>query len=305
MNLKNTFSLRPWIMAARLKTLPLAASNIILGSFLAYFEGTWSLFVLFDGLLTALLLQIISNFANDYGDFVSGADKNRNSTLERALQSGKISRKQMKSAIIVMSVLALISGIMLIASGAKSHGMSGMLGFLGLGILSILAAITYTVGKKPYGYIGLGDIAVFLFFGIVGVSGIFILHTHQWQWSVLLPAASLGLLSAGVLNINNIRDIDSDKQSGKNTLVVRLGIKNAKIYHTWLIIVAVGLGVTSTLINYHSVLQLIYLLTFPFFYRNIHHVHISEYPAMFDKELRNLSLTTFFYSFMLGIGFIL
>jgi 1,4-dihydroxy-2-naphthoate polyprenyltransferase len=292
-------------MAARLKTLPLAASNIILGSFLAYFEGTWSLFILVFGLLTALLLQIISNFANDYGDFVSGADKNRNSTFERALQSGKITRPQMKKAIIFTSILALISGIMLIVVGAKSLGISGMLGFLGLGILSILAAITYTVGKKPYGYVGLGDIAVFLFFGIVGVSGIYILHTHQWQWNVLIPAASLGLLSSGVLNINNIRDIDSDKQSGKNTLVVRLGLKNAKIYHTWLIIFAIALGITSTILNYHGIAQLIYLVTVPFFYRNIHRVMVSDYPAMFDKELRNLSLTTFVYSFTLGIGFIL
>jgi 1,4-dihydroxy-2-naphthoate octaprenyltransferase len=292
-------------MAARLKTLPLAGSNIILGSFLAYFEGTWSLFILVFGLLTALLLQIISNFANDYGDFVSGADKNRNSTFERALQSGKITRPQMKKAIIFTSLLALISGILLIVVGAKSLGISGMLGFLGLGIISILAAITYTVGKKPYGYIGLGDIAVFLFFGIVGVSGIYILHTHQWQWNVLIPAASLGLLSSGVLNINNIRDIDSDKLSGKNTLVVRLGLKNAKIYHTWLIIFAIALGITSTILNYHGFSQLIYLVTVPFFYRNVHRVMVSDYPAMFDKELRNLSLTTFVYSFTLGIGLIL
>lgn len=292
-------------MAARLRTLPLAASNIILGSFLAYFEGTWSLFIFLIGLLTALLLQILSNFANDYGDFVSGADENRSSTLERALQSGQITRQQMKSVIIVTSFLTLISGISLIGIGAKSLGVSGMLGFLGLGILSILAAITYTVGKKPYGYVGLGDIAVFLFFGIVGVSGIYILHTHQWQWSVLVPAASLGLLSAGVLNINNIRDIESDRQSGKNTLVVRLGLKNAKIYHTWLILIAIGLGITSTLMNYHGVLQLLYLFTIPFFFRNIYQVKISEYPAMFDKELKNLSITTFFYSFTLGIGFIL
>ena len=303
--MKQPFSLKPWIMAARLKTLPLAASNIILGSFLAYFEGTWSLFILLMGLLTALLLQIISNFANDYGDFVSGADENRISTLERALQSGKITRKQMKLVIILTSMLTLFSGILLVAVGAQTFGLSGILGFIGLGILSILAAITYTVGKKPYGYVGLGDIAVFLFFGIIGVSGIYILHTHQWQWNVLLPAASLGLLSAGVLNINNIRDIESDRQSGKNTLVVRLGLKNAKIYHTWLIIVALGLGVISTLINYHGPLQLVYLLTIPFFYRNIHQVKISVFPGMLDKELRNLSLTTFVYSFALGIGFIL
>lgn len=292
-------------MAARLRTLPLAASNIILGSFLAYFEGTWSLFIFLMGLLTALLLQILSNFANDYGDFVSGVDENRSSTLERALQSGQITRQQMKSVIIITSFLTLISGILLIAIGAKSLGLTGIFGFLGMGILSILAAITYTVGKKPYGYVGLGDIAVFLFFGIIGVSGIYILHTHQWQWNVLIPAASLGLLSAGVLNINNIRDIESDRQSGKNTLVVRLGLKNAKIYHTWLILIAIGLGITSTLINYHGLFQLIYLLTIPFFFRNIYQVKISNYPAMFDRELKNLSITTFFYSFTLGIGFIL
>ena len=292
-------------MAARLRTLPLAASNIILGSFLAYFEGTWSLFIFLMGLLTALLLQILSNFANDYGDFVSGVDENRSSTLERALQSGQITRQQMKSVIIVTSLLTLISGILLIAIGAKTLGLSGILSFLGMGILSILAAITYTVGKKPYGYVGLGDIAVFLFFGIIGVSGIYILHTHQWQWNVLIPAASLGLLSAGVLNINNIRDIESDRHSGKNTLVVRLGLKNAKIYHSWLILIAIGLGITSTLMNYHGLLQLLYLFTIPFFFRNIYQVKISNYPAMFDRELKNLSLTTFFYSFTLGMGFIL
>ncbi len=292
-------------MAARLRTLPLAASNIILGSFLAYFEGTWSLFIFLMGLLTALLLQILSNFANDYGDFVSGADENRSSTLDRALQSGQITQQQMKLVIIVTSFLTLISGILLVAVGAKSIGVSGILGFLGMGILSILAAITYTVGKKPYGYVGLGDIAVFLFFGIVGVSGIYILHTHQWQWNVLIPAASLGLLSAGVLNINNIRDIESDRQSGKNTLVVRLGLKNAKIYHSWLILIAIGLGITSTLINYHGPLQLLYLFTIPFFFRNIYQVKISNYPVMFDRELKNLSITTFFYSFTLGIGLIL
>jgi 1,4-dihydroxy-2-naphthoate octaprenyltransferase len=297
--------LKPWIIAARLRTLPLAVSNILLGSFLAYNQGKFSIIILLLGLATAVLLQVLSNFANDYGDFINGADEKRISKYERVLQSGKISPKQMRWMLIILTLLTFVTGISLIIFAANALGTAALLVFFGIGILCIIAAITYTIGKKPYGYIGMGDIAVFIFFGIVGVCGIYVLQTRQWDWHVLLPAASFGLLSVGVLNINNIRDLESDRISGKKTLVVRIGLEKAKIYHTWLILIAVILGIVSTLLDFHSAFQLLYLLTIPFFIMNVYRVRSSEYSGKLDDELRNLSLTAFFFSVSYGLGLIL
>jgi 1,4-dihydroxy-2-naphthoate octaprenyltransferase len=297
--------LKPWIIAARLRTLPLAVSNILLGSFLAYNQGKFSIIILLLGLATAVFLQVLSNFANDYGDFINGADEKRISKYERVLQSGKISPKQMRWMLIILTLLTFVTGISLIIFAANALGTTALLVFFGIGILCIIAAITYTIGKKPYGYIGMGDIAVFIFFGIVGVCGIYVLQTRQWDWHVLLPAASFGLLSVGVLNINNIRDLESDRISGKKTLVVRIGLEKAKIYHTWLILIAVILGIVSTLLDFHSAFQLLYLLTIPFFIMNVYRVRSSKYSGMLDDELRNLSLTAFFFSVTYGLGLIL
>jgi 1,4-dihydroxy-2-naphthoate octaprenyltransferase len=297
--------LKPWIIAARLRTLPLTVSNILLGSFLAYNQGKFSIIILLLGLATAVLLQVLSNFANDYGDFINGADEKRISKYERVLQSGKISPKQMRWMLIILTLLTFVTGISLIVLATKALGTTALVVFFGIGILCIIAAITYTIGKKPYGYIGMGDIAVFIFFGIVGVCGIYVLQTRQWDWHVLLPAASFGLLSMGVLNINNIRDLESDRISGKKTLVVRIGLEKAKIYHTWLILIAVILGIVSTLLDFHSAFQLLYLLTIPFFIMNVYRVRSSEYSGKLDDELRNLSLTAFFFSVSYGLGLIL
>jgi 1,4-dihydroxy-2-naphthoate octaprenyltransferase len=297
--------LKPWIIAARLRTLPLAVSNIILGSLLAYNQRKFNLLISLLGLVTAVLLQVLSNYANDYGDFVNGADDKRISKYERALKSGKISPGQMRWMLVILSMLTFFTGISLIALAASMSGIIFLVFFLIIGILCIIAAITYTIGKKPYGYIGLGDIAVFIFFGIVGVCGIYVLQTQQWNWNTLLPAASFGLLSMGVLNINNIRDIESDRISGKKTLVVRIGLEKAKNYHTWLILIAILLGIVSTLLDYHDAFQLLYLLSVPFFILNIYRVRISSSSAVLDDELRNLSLTTFFYSVTYGVGLIL
>jgi 1,4-dihydroxy-2-naphthoate octaprenyltransferase len=283
----------------------LAVSNILLGSFLAYNQGKFSVIILLLGLATAVLLQVLSNFANDYGDYVNGADEKRISKYERVLQSGKISPKQMRWMLIILTLLTFVTGISLIVLATKALGTTALVVFFGIGILCIIAAITYTIGKKPYGYIGMGDIAVFIFFGIVGVCGIYVLQTRQWDWHVLFPASSFGLLSMGVLNINNIRDIESDRISGKKTLVVRIGLEKAKIYHTWLILIAVILGIVSTLLDFHSAIQLLYLLTIPFFIMNVYRVRSSEYSGMLDDELRNLSLTAFFFSVTYGLGLIL
>jgi len=297
--------LKPWIAAARLRTLPLAVANIILGSLIACSEGKFKPAVFITGLLTAVFLQILSNYANDYGDFVNGADRQRVSKYERSLQSGKISPRQMRWMLAILSILTLITGIVLISFAAKALGIKGIILFLGIGLLCITAAITYTVGDKPYGYLGLGDISVFIFFGIVGVCGIYYLQSQQWNWFVLFPASSLGLLSTGVLTINNIRDFESDHLSGKKTLVVRIGPEKAKKYYAWLILLAILLGVTSTLLDYHKKIQFIYLLTVPFFIRSIFKVRSSGNTAIFDNELRNLSLTTLFYSVFYGLGLLL
>jgi|WetSurMetagenome_2_1015567.scaffolds.fasta_scaffold05041_6 1,4-dihydroxy-2-naphthoate polyprenyltransferase len=297
--------LRPWITAARLRTLPLTVSNILLGSLIAYHQGKFSPVILILGMVTAILLQILSNYANDYGDFIKKADENRTSRYERALQSGKISPRQMRVMLLILSSLTLLSGISLIALSIKAPDIIAFIAFIITGILCIIAAITYTVGKNPYGYTGMGDISVFIFFGIVGVCGIYILQTGQWDWRVLLPASSFGLLSTGVLNINNIRDIESDRSAGKKTLVVRIGLKKAKNYHACLIVSAMLLGIIYTLTDYHGAFQWLYLLAAPFLIMNIFRVCSSNNSAKLDDELRNLSLTIFLYSVTYGVGLIL
>ncbi|MBK7099593.1 MAG: 1,4-dihydroxy-2-naphthoate octaprenyltransferase [Sphingobacteriales bacterium] len=258
-------SIKPWIAAARPKTLPLAVSNIFIGSAIAFSETKFNPNVFLLGLTTAILLQILSNYANDYGDFMKKADENRTSKYERALTSGRITPSQMKLMLIILSAITLITGIILIIIGLKGSGMAVYLFFLIAGLLSIAAALTYTMGKKPYGYAGLGDFSVFIFFGLVAVCGIYILHTKQWQWPVLLPAAAFGLLSMGVLNINNIRDEASDRPAGKGTLVVKMGVQKAKIYHSIIIVTAIILAICFTLVHYQSVYQWIFLLTVPLF----------------------------------------
>lgn len=297
--------IKPWITAARLRTLPLTVSNIVMGSLIAFSQGNFDLVIFLLGLATAVLLQILSNYANDYGDFVHGVDENRVSTFERALQSGTIAPRQMRCMLVILSFLTLISGISLIVKATGIIGAVVIPVFLILGILCILAAITYTIGKNPYGYIGLGDISVFIFFGIVGVGGIYFLHTGQWNWLVLFPASSFGLLSTGVLNINNIRDIESDRAAGKRTLVIRIGLKRANIYHAFLIITSVVLVIISTLIDYHGAFQWLYLLTVPFLILNIYRVRNVTSPELFDNELKHLSLTSFFFSLTYGIGLVL
>jgi 1,4-dihydroxy-2-naphthoate octaprenyltransferase len=215
---KNT-NFKSWISAFRLKTLPLALSNTIMGSALAAGEDKfrWSVFGL--AVLTTILLQILSNIANDYGDFVNGKDTAERIGPKRMVQSGEISPKTMLRGILIIGVLTIITGLSLILVGTASIDITNILIFGVLGIGAITAAIKYTVGKNPYGYRGLGDIFVFLFFGLVGVIGTYFLHTQTFNWDLLLPASAMGLLSTGVLNMNNLRDYEADKNANKNTIV--------------------------------------------------------------------------------------
>ena len=225
-----------WIQAARLRTLPLSISGIIIGSFTARWrllsEGNkwdWQIFAL--AMLVTILYQILSNFANDYGDGIKGTDRLRTENAEiRMVTSGKISAQKMKSAVIITAGLSLLATIALLYKAFIPNYLPEFFIFLGLGILCILAAIGYTIGKNPYGYMGLGDVMVFIFFGIVSVGGSYFLFTKTWSWDILLPASAAGMLSTAVLNLNNMRDMESDRLSGKKTFALRIGFRNAMIY---------------------------------------------------------------------------
>lgn len=292
-----------WIKAFRLRTLPLALSCSALGSFLAYASGLFRPVILILTATTTLFLQILSNLANDYGDAVHGVDTTDRVGPERVISSKLISKKNMKRAIILFVILSLISGLFLVFIGLP--GIHSKLIFLLLGLLAIYAAITYTIGKKPYGYVGLGDVFVFIFFGIVGVAGTYYLHTKIVTPWILLPASAVGLLSSGVLNLNNMRDIKNDSMTGKRTLVVRLGSNGAKIYHTTLIVLSMLLSLVYTLKYYHSIFQFLFILTFPLFIMNIKVVIQNTEPVELNNELRKLALTTLIFSIMFGLGFIL
>lgn len=226
-------SLRIWVDAARPKTLPLALVSILTGSVLAFSVGSWSWPVTGLALLTATLLQILSNLANDYGDALKGTDNEQRLGPMRAIQSGAVSLADMKQAMIINVLLTIVSGLALVFYALDSA--QSIAAFLALGVLAILAAIAYTVGNKPYGYVGLGDLSVFIFFGLLGVSGSYFLHTGQIEWRLLLPSVGCGLLAVSVLNINNMRDIENDALCGKRTVVVRLGQQRAKVYHLLLL----------------------------------------------------------------------
>jgi 1,4-dihydroxy-2-naphthoate octaprenyltransferase len=271
-----------------------------MGSFLAAAEGFFRLDIFLLAVLTTIFLQILSNLANDYGDAVSGIDSDERKGPKRAVQSGAISKTQMRNAMVLFVMLSLASGIalLLVAFGLN---WSALLFFFGLGLLSIGAAIAYTVGKRPYGYVGLGDISVLLFFGIVGVGGSYYLFTQIINWMVLLPALSCGLFSIGVLNINNIRDIESDQKAGKYSIPVRIGKQNAAIYHIAISLVGVLSAVVFVVLNYVAVWQLLFLLTSPFLY-SINVAVLNKPSDQLDPYLKKMAISTLLFVLLFGIG---
>ena len=297
--------LKFWIEAFRLRTLPLALSSAILGSFLAYADGQFNPLVFGLAISTTIFLQILSNLANDFGDSLHGTDNENRLGPLRTVQSGKISKTEMKRLIATFVILSLISGGLLIFSGIKTTNAGMIILFFVLGIASIIAAIKYTVGKNPYGYSGFGDIFVFIFFGLLGVCGTYFLHTNHLDPMLLLPAASVGLLSAGVLNLNNMRDIQNDAASGKRTLVVRIGSQKAKIYHASLIILSPVLSLIYVIRTWQSVYQLMFLLSvFPLGF-HLYEVFKNHVPDKLNNQLKVLALTTFFFSVTYSLGIFL
>ncbi|NVJ45925.1 MAG: 1,4-dihydroxy-2-naphthoate polyprenyltransferase [Cytophagia bacterium] len=293
--------MKKWLEAFRLRTLPLALASIGMGAFLAASSGNfdWSIFGLC--ITTTIFLQVLSNLANDYGDSIHGADSIERTGPQRSVQSGAITKKAMLTAIIICSILALASGVGLILQAFGGFG-DVFWYFLGLGALSILAAITYTAGKKPYGYAGLGDLSVMIFFGFVAVMGSAYLYEQTINWLYVLPSISVGLFSMAVLNVNNIRDIDSDRKAGKKSVPVRVGRKMAVVYHWIMLSFGVLASLVFTILHFEGVQQLLFLLVCPLFFVNARAVKIHTSAEKLDPFLKQMALSTLLFVVLFGIG---
>jgi 1,4-dihydroxy-2-naphthoate octaprenyltransferase len=293
--------IQPWIQAARLRTLPLSISGILVGSAYAYNQHTfeWIIFVL--ALCTTLSFQILSNFANDYGDGIKGTDANRIGE-KRLVASGEITSTQMKKAIVINSVIAFVLAVALIYFAFGQENFVYSFTFLVLGIASIAAAIKYTVGNNAYGYSGFGDVFVFIFFGLVAVIGSNFLYSQSIDIKLFLPATAIGMLSTAVLNLNNMRDIENDRIANKNTLVVKFGLKWAKKYQHFLIIVPfLCLFVFSIGVKTKIFLS---FFVFIFFLMHLEKVRKSNSAVDFDPELKKVALGTFVLSILIWISFL-
>ena len=290
---------KAWVAAARLRTLPLSISGIIVGSSIAKDHPLFQTNIFLLAILTTIGFQVLSNFANDYGDGIKGVDDDREGE-KRMVASGLISAKQMKLGIIITASVTLFIAVNLIYAAFGWEDFFNSLLFLILGVISIVAALKYTIGKNAYGYSGLGDVFVFLFFGLLSVLGSNYLFTHELKWDLLLPASSIGLLSMAVLNLNNMRDIENDKKNKKNTLVVSLGSSKAKIYHYILISIGMALTLLYSGINYHSISQFIYSITFIPLWMNLVTVYKNKESKLLDNELKKVALSTFLFAILFG-----
>lgn len=310
--------LKAWIAAARPRTLPLSVSGIIVGSSLGWgavqsdlsnhLTEKTPLFnfeipellespLFWLAILATIGFQVLSNFANDYGDGVKGTDAHRKGE-QRMVASGIISAKQMKRGMIITAVLTLfIASILIFMAFGNEQFLLSFL-FFNLTLASILAAVKYTVGKNAYGYSGLGDVFVFLFFGLLSVLGSYFLFTKTLVWEMVLPAMSIGLFSAAVLNLNNMRDINSDAAVGKNTLVVKMGSRRAKKYHYFLVCFGIVCALTYTFLNFNSPLRYLYAITFVPLLMNLVTVFRNREPEQLDSELKKVALSTFAFAIL-------
>ena len=294
-----------WISSMRLRTLPLSLSGIILASCFAVYNGFFQSRICLLAVLTTLSFQILSNLANDYGDGVKGTDSKDRIGPKRAIQSGKISPEEMFNAIKINVLISICLSTALIYSafGVKNFGLT--LTFFLLGTLSVIAAIRYTVGKNAYGYKALGDVFVFIFFGLVSVIGCYVLYAKKINHVVFLPAITIGLLSAAVLNLNNMRDITSDTKSKKETLAVKLGLTKAKKYHNSLIVSAILLSTLFSILYYTSPYNLIFMVTYMPLFMHLKTINNISDSKLFDPELKKIALTTFLLAILMGVGYLL
>ena len=302
--------MKHWIEAARLRTLPLSVSGIIVGSMYALANPTddvltptevfnWKLFAF--AIITTLGLQILSNFANDYGDGMKGTDNEDRVGPKRTIQSGVITPQAMKNAIVLTSILTFLSAIYLIYLAFGAHNLGYSLFYLILGIAAIASAIRYTVGNSAYGYRGFGDVFVFVFFGLVSTLGVNFLYSKQLDAILFLPATAIGFLSVAVLNLNNMRDEASDRKSGKNTLVVKMGIENAKKYHYFLIVGAMILVLLFAYLSNFNFDQYLFVLAYFPLVKHVVTVSKNHNSKLLDPELKKVALSTFALSVLLAL----
>ncbi|WP_396193642.1 1,4-dihydroxy-2-naphthoate octaprenyltransferase [Flavobacterium sp.] len=293
--------MKHWVEAARVRTLPLSVSGIIVGSFYAMSQGMFNWNIVVFALLTTLGLQILSNFANDYGDGVKGTDNQDRVGPMRAIQSGVISPAAMKKAMVLTAGITLLFAVLLIYFAFKDHYLLYSLVFFVLGILAIASAIRYTVGKGAYGYRGFGDLFVFVFFGLVSTFGVYFMFSKNIDWLLLLPATAIGFLSVGVLNLNNMRDEESDRKSGKNTLVVKMGGATAKKYHYFLVISAMVLVLVFAFLNHFHFDQYIFVVAYFPMIGHLITVYKNQNPKLLDPELKKLAISTFLLAVLLAL----
>ena len=289
-------SLKAWIQAARLRTLPLSISGILVGGGMAVRTGFFDWRICVCALLATLGFQILSNYANDYGDGVKGTDNADRVGPARAMQSGLLTAADLKKGIVVTSILTIFIVIYLIyiAFGADQLVLS--LVFMFLGISAIVSAIKYTVGKSAYGYKGLGDVFVFIFFGLVAVMGSYFLYAQELPLYHFLGAVTIGLLSTTVLHLNNMRDRVQDQKVGKNTLAVMLGKDGALRYHNILF----GFSILSwlgylLLSNAQPILFISCLAFLPLLGHFIKVQKTKDHTAL-DPQLKVVALSTFLLS---------
>lgn len=291
-----------WLYAFRLRTLPLALSSIFLASFIAVNSENFRWEVLILAAVTTILLQVLSNLANDYGDSIHGADSEDRKGPIRAVQSGVISTNEMKRAIVLFSLLALASGLILLIVALSD--LTLFLVFLTIGLISIGAAITYTTGKNPYGYVGLGDVSVFIFFGITGVVGTYFLHSLSFDPLILLPATALGFFSTCVLNINNIRDIDSDKKAAKKSIPVRIGFRKA-IKYNWSLIILGNITMVIFCLITETYGGFLFLIAVPFMVHVGAGINQESTPSHIDPFLKKMAIATLLWVLAFGLGVII
>ena len=292
---------RAYITSFRLRTLPLSLSGVLLGSLLAASDGYFKTTTFVWAMLTTVALQILSNLANEVGDLTKGTDNEHRLGPIRSAQSGALSMREMVQAMIVFGVIAIITGSLLISEAFRDLLNWKSIALFIAGGASIVAAVKYTVGKSAYGYRGLGDLFVFIFFGVVSVMGSYFAMSDVLPWICVLPAAAIGFLSSGVLNMNNIRDIENDSVCGKRTIPVILGIQGAKIYHFVITLLAVICLVLYSMLHSAGWTGYLFLLTLPLLVMHLKSVYRGEGRAL-DSQLKFLSITTLLIALLLGFG---
>ncbi len=295
-----------WVEAARPRTLPLAVASIMLGNMLAYSQGTFDWIIAILAILTTVALQVLSNFANDFGDSMNGVDNQDRKVALRAVQTGKINREEMKKVVVFTATLSFFMGVGLLAYSLQDASWDIWMKFLGLGVACIAAAIAYTVGKRPYGYMGLGDLSVFLFFGLVGTMGSYFLQTKTLPWHIALPAAGCGLLSVAVLNLNNLRDLENDKRTGKYSIPVRIGKTLGFYYQKALLFIGILPFASYHLIAYQvgasTTSNLLILLGYYPIIIMLRELNPNMTPAEIDPYLKKTALRTLLLILLFGIS---